>query len=170
MPILILAIAVLQIAVQPATAQLKFGFVDTQKILANFQKAKDAFKQFETERNTAIEELSKLQEDIRAAQQQIEQQSLLLSEQKKREKQQELQNMVLQFQQSQQDKDQGLAKRQEELLKPVYDEINAVIRSIREKEGYDFIIDSLNLLDAKPEYDLTDKVMKELGVKTTAAK
>src|SRR4030042_20581 len=117
MPILILAISVLQIAVQPATAQLKFGFVDTQKILANFQKAKDAFKQFETERNTAIEELSKWQE---------------------------------------------------ELLKPVYEEINAVIRSIREKEGYDFIIDSLNLLDAKPEYDLTDKVMKELGVKTTA--
>ena len=145
-------------------AQLKFGYIDTQKILATYPKALDAQKQLETERNTILQDIQRQEEEIRNAQQTLEQQSLLLSEEKKRERAQEIQNMLVSLQEETQRKDQQFTQRRDELLQPVYEDINAAIRKLSDAEGYDFVLDALNLLDAKEEYDLTDKILKELGV------
>jgi len=91
-----------------------------------------------------------------------------LSEEKKREKAQEIQNMVVKLQEETQRKDQQFTQRRDEILQPVYEDINVAIRNIREAENYDFILDAMNLLDAKKEYDLTDKVLTSLGVDVTS--
>ena len=145
------------------SAQLRLGYVDSQKILANYQPAIDASKKLESERTTIIQELQKMEEEIRSTQQTLEQQSLLLSEEKKRQKTQEIQDMIIRLQQQEQEKNQELARRQQELLAPVYESINEAIGKIRETGNYDFILDAAALLDAKEEYDITDTILKELG-------
>ena len=155
------------------SAQLKFGYVDSQRIFATFQLAIDTQKRFEEERTAALGELQTMEQEIRTAQQSLDQQSLLLSEQKKQEKNQEIQDMIIRYQQLTQEKDQELGKRREELLAPVYKEIDTAIKKVSEAEDLDFVIEALNLLDAKEKYDLTEKVMKELGIEvkpTTAEK
>jgi Skp family chaperone for outer membrane proteins len=53
---------------------------------------------------------------------------------------------------------------------PVFDEINEAIHKVGEEEGYDFIFDAVagNIVYAKEDHDVTDKVLKELGVDTSA--
>lgn len=146
-------------------AQAKMGYIDSQRILVTYSKAVDAQKKLEAETVQASDELKKMEDDFRAEQERLEQQAMLLNDEKKQQKAQELQDMYMKIQQFSQDKQTELSKRQDELLKPVFDKINTVINQIGEKEGYDFIFNgsvSGNLVYAKEQYDLTDKVLAEL--------
>ena len=152
-----------------AMAELKIAYVNSQRILAILPSAIEAQKKLEEESNKWGLELQKMNEDLKTLQESLEQQSLLLSEEKKREKAEELQALYLQTQQFQATKwGEGgeFFKKREELIQPVYDEITKSIQKIGDAEEYDFIFDSVagNLLHAKEKYDITDKVLKDLGV------
>ncbi len=159
---LIFIIALCMIGTNPVSAQLKFGYIDIQKVLVTDQEAIDAQKKFEDERQAAIQELQKMEEEFTNSQETLSQQNLLLSEETRQKKTQELQDMYVKMQEYQQNKDQELVNRQTELMKPIYDKINAAVRMIRDRGGYDFIFDTSYLLDAKEQYDLTEELLKEL--------
>ena len=148
-------------------AQAKFGYVSSVKILATYQPALDAQKKLDTESQQVVDELKAKEEEFLSRQSDLEKQSMLLSEAKKKEKAQELQNMYAGIQQFQAAKQQEMIKRREELLKPVYDEIDEVIQAFGDREGYDYIMDSVqgSLVYAKPEFDITDKILAELEKK-----
>ena len=153
-------------------AQLKIGYIDSQIILNKLPSAIEAQKKLEEQSNTWAEELQKMGDKIRSLQQQLEQQSLLLSEEKKQEKQDEIQQLYLESQRFQNEKfgQQGeLYLKRNELLQPVFDEINEKIQTVAEENGYDYIFDTVagNILYAKEEYDLTKKILDELGVDTS---
>jgi len=150
-----------------ALAQLKIGYIDSQRILSTFPAAVDAQKKLEGESTGWGQELQKMQEQFRTLQEQLDQQSLLLSEAKKKERTDELQALYLKIQQYQNEKwgEQGeFFKRREELLQPIIQKIDTAIKAVGTNDDYDFIFDSVqgNLLHAKPKYDLTDQVLKEL--------
>ena len=157
------------LAAGSSIAQVKLGYIDSQRILMNYKGAVDAQKKLESERNSMALEFQKLQEEFSLGQQKLEQQSMLLSEQSRREKEKELQNLVVKIQQFQQEKEQELLKRRDELLKPVYEKINDAITKIGEGEGFDLVFDAASLLYAKEAYDLTDKILVELGEKPTTS-
>ncbi|NIT55300.1 MAG: OmpH family outer membrane protein, partial [Aliifodinibius sp.] len=48
---------------------------------------------------------------------------------------------------------------------PLYDKIDSVIKQISEEEDYDMVFDVVQgvILYAKPEYDITDRVLDELN-------
>ena len=148
-----------------AFAQMKIGYIDSQRILATFSDAVNAQKILEGETAQVAEELKKMEEELRAENDKLEQQSLLLNEEKKREKAQELQQKYMQIQQYGQQKQQELGQRQEELLQPVFNKINNAINALGEAEGFDFIFNgavSGTIVFAKPEYDLTEKLLQRL--------
>lgn len=153
----------------PASAQIKIGYINSQKILDTFKEALDVKKQLQ-EINTQWEkEARDMQKELQELQDQLESQSLLLSEETKRQKQQEIQKLGLNYQQFLQQKwgQQGEAvKKEVELIQPVYDKINAAIRKIGENEGFDYIFDVIagNILFASDDQpDLTDKLLEELN-------
>ncbi|MBN2028724.1 OmpH family outer membrane protein [bacterium] len=158
----IIVIGLCMIAAVQVSAQLKFGYIDIQRILAMDEESIAAQEKLEAERQAAIEELQRMENEFNESYEALNQQSLLLSEEKRQERQQELNNMYVEMQQYQQDKDQELVDRQTELMQPIYDKINAAIRKIRDSGGYDFIFDTMYLLDAKESYDLTDELLEEL--------
>jgi outer membrane protein len=156
---LVLAVSVL--------GQVKLAYVDSQKIIQTFPPALDAQKKLEAENNQWAQELQKMQEDLKALNDRLEQQSLLLSDAKKKEAAQEIQNLAVKAQQYQAEKwgEQGkFFQRRTELLQPVFDKINAIISKIGQEDGYDFIFDTQagNLLFAKPSHNLTDDVLARL--------
>ena len=150
-----------------AWPQIKIGYVDSQKILAAYPAAADVQKKLESENAGWAEELKKMNEEYKTAEQALDRQSLLLSDAKKKEKEKELKALYTAIQEFQKQKwGEGgeIFKRQEDLLKPVYDKINSVIQRVGEAEGYDYILDTVQgqVLYAKSKYDLTDLVVKEL--------
>lgn len=159
--------------------QTKLAYVDSPKILASFPPALDAQKKLEAENNQWAQELQKMQEELKAMQEKLDQQSLLLSDAKKKEAAQEIQNLAIKAQQYQNEKwgEEGkFFQRRKELLQPVFDKVNVIINKIGEEGGYDFIFDTQagNLLYAKSSHDLTDEVLtrleKEGGSSTAAPK
>jgi outer membrane protein len=149
------------------SAEIKIGYVDSQRILSTYPPAVDAQKELEGESAKWGQELQKMNQEFKKLQEQLDQQSLLLSEEKKRERSQELQNLAMKIQQYQNEKwgEQGeFFSRREELLKPVFDQINEAIKKVGEDEDYDYIFDTVagNILHAKEKYDLTDRILDEL--------
>lgn len=167
--IFFICLLVIGLSGQPVLAQLKIGYVNSQEVLSSYPDAVEANRKLEAEASEWQAELRRMEEDLTQRQEQIEQQSMLLSDAKKQELAEELQRLYVEAQQYQNEKfgDQGeFFRRREELFAPVYDKINETIQNLGRSEGYDFIFDSIagNLLWAKPEYDSTEKVLAALGV------
>ncbi len=154
--------------------QMKMAYINSQKVLESYQPYLDVQKKLEAENTQWGQELQKMSDQLKQLQEQLEQQSLLLSDAKKKEKAQEIQNLAIRAQQYQQEKwgDQGEAiKRRNELMQPVFDQINLVINKLGQETGYDFIFDSIgaNILYAPDKYNITDQVVARLAKETPAA-
>jgi len=148
-------------------ADLKIGYIDSEKILTESQDYKDAKKILDDEEKEFSRQGRQKELDIMNLQEEIEAQSLMWSEEKKMEKQQEYQQRYTDYQQFLQEiwGPQGkLYQRNLELSKPIIDKINIVIQKLGDEEGYDLILDAGmgNIVFAKPDYDLTDRIVEEL--------
>lgn len=156
-------------------AQIKVGYVDSQKILSQYQEAIDAQNKLEEIRNQYQAEYESKLREYQDMAQEIESQSLLLSEDKKKEKMKLLQDKATEIDKYKFEKlnPEGgeFYKKNQELFKPVIDKINTVIQKIGTVEEYDFILDASSgvLLHALPKYDITSQVLEELNRGVQAA-
>ena len=157
--------------VSTQAADLKIGYIDSERIFRSYTGTSDAQSKLDqevTEWETKAEDMRK---EVEGLQQELEAQSLLLSEEKKREKEQTLQSKYAEYQQFVTSiwGPQGEAvKRNEELTKPIIEKIDAILKTIGEEENYTFIFDAVGggLVYAKPTFDLTDRVIEELNKET----
>ena len=156
-------------------AQLKIGYVDSQKILAQYQEAIDAQNQLEQIRNQYQAEYETKVREYQQLAQEIESQSLLLSEEKKKEKLRELQDKATEIDKYKYEKlnPEGgeFYRKNQELFKPIIDKINNVINKVGTDEEYDLILDASSgaLLHALPKYDLTSLILDELNKGVTVS-
>ena len=85
------------------------------------------------------------------------------------QKEQELVDLEKRFQQFQTDAQTSLQKKQGELMQPLFIKVGETINTVANEEGYDYVLSS-NIggvdvvLFAKDEHDVSDKVLKKLGV------
>lgn len=168
--------AVMLVGVNSASAQLKLGYIDSQKILEKYKEAQDAQKQLQDLNKRWEDEAKNMQQELQSKLEELESQALLLSEERKKEKENELQNLNIRLQQFQQDKwgNQGeVFAERAKLMQPVIDKINAVIKKVGSEEKFDYIFDVVNgnilhVSDSQP--NLTDKVLEELNKSVATAK
>jgi len=163
-----LAVAILGGA-NPVAAQLKLGYIDSQKILEKYKEAQDAQKQLQELNKRWEEEAKNMQQELQTKLEDLESQALLLSDERKKEKETELQNLNIRLQQFQQEKwgAQGeVYSKRAELMQPVINKINDVIKKIGTDEKYDYIFDVINgniLHVSASQPDLTERVLEELN-------
>ncbi len=168
--LLLFSIIGLGAGMRPAMAQLKIGYINSNKVLEKYKDAIDVRKQLADLNEQWKQEARGMEKEIQGMQEQMESQSLLLSEERKAAKQQEIQTLYLKYQQYLQDKwnPQGgeAAKKEVEMIQPVYEKINVAISKIGETDGYDYVFDVVagNVLYASPNQpDLTEKLLAELN-------
>lgn len=147
----------------------KFAFVDTEYILNKmpaYKAAKEQLKQisksYENEVNrgyTALDEKLK----------QFQSEQVLLTSDRRQKKQQEIideEKKLKALQQKYFGRDGQLAKKQEELIKPIQDQVYAAVKAVAAEGGYAAIIDvaaSASVLYSSPRYDKSDEVLSKLG-------
>lgn len=152
-----------------AFAQLKIGYVDSQKILANYKESIDAQKKLDAQNAKWQQEMQDMQKQLKGLQDQLDAQKLLLSDAKKQEKQQEIQDLYLKIQKFQMQKwgQQGeLYQLNQKLMQPIIEQINQIITKIGDEEKFDYIFDTVqgNIVYAnKKQPDLTDRVLEKLN-------
>lgn len=148
-------------------ADLKIGFVNSEKIFSQYEETKVAQEKFNKEVAKWEQKASKNMKEIQELKTQLEKQSLLLSDERKKELQDSLRQKIMAHEKFVQEKfgqrGEALVKN-EELTKPIIGKINKIIEKIAKDENYDFILDTRagGLVYGKDTYDLTDRVMKLL--------
>lgn len=160
------ALMILAIAA-PVMAQ-KFAYVQSQRILAEYQEYVDVMNKLDEIRNGYDAEYQKMLKDYNDLLEEIDSQSLLLSPEKKQEKMRTAQDKAMAIEKFKYDKlgpEGEFYKKQMEFTKPIIDKINTLIKKIGDDEGYDFILDASSgaLVHAMDKYDITDRVIQELN-------
>lgn len=155
-------------AFSTASAQLKIGYVNSEKIFTQFEGTKVAQDQFNKEVARWEQEASRRVKSITDLREHLEKQSLILSAERKKVLEDSLRQMVITHEKFLQEKfgQRGeVLSKNEQLTKPILEKIQRIIDKIAKDEQYDFVFDwrSGGVVFAKPAYDLTDKVLAQLA-------
>ncbi|MQA88809.1 MAG: hypothetical protein GEU90_01055 [Gemmatimonas sp.] len=158
-------IALLLTGVVDAEGQeARYGYINSQRIMAEAPGATDAQTAFEGDMEGYRAELEQLETELDTLQQSLERQQSTLSTAAQQEAQQEIQQKFIAYQQRQAALEEEAQQRQAELVGPIMERISVVIEEIREEGGYAMIFDAATgaLITADPALDLTDQVLERL--------
>ncbi len=165
MPLLVVAV---MLQALPASAQVKIGFVNSQRVLNEAPQAAKAKKKLEKEFEKRDQELQKMAKQMQALQESLEKNSSTLSESDRHNKEREFGELNRDFQRKQREFREDLNLRQNDEMAAIFERVNKVIKGIAETEKYDIIFQEA--VWASPRIDLTDKVVKALGDSAAGAK
>ena len=152
----------------PASAQVKIGFVNTQRILGQSAPAIAAQKRIKSEFSARDRALAQMAKKIKSMQTDLEKNSITMSESARAERQRDLTDLNRDFQRKQREFREDLSQRRNEELGKVVEEANRVIRKIAQDGNYDLILQ--DAVYADPRIDITDKVIKALAGGKSPAK
>lgn len=145
-------------------ADIKFAFVNVEKILQEAPQTAESGKKLEKEFGPRQQELERTQKQIKDAEGALEKDSLTMSETDRRNKERDLSNIKIEFQRKQRELREDVNLRKNEELSSLQDRINKAVTAVAEAEGYDLVVYS-GVAYASKKADITDKVLKSLGKK-----
>ena len=145
----------------------KFGYINSEYILSQFEEFREAQSKLEVEGRKLEKQYYDMAATLDSLQQEYERQKFLMTESNRAIKENEMRRLAEDIQRFQIEKlgPQGeFYQKQQALADPVLQKINTAIKKVGEDGGYDFIFDTVagNVLYAQDKYDLTEKVLKEL--------
>ena len=147
-----------------ANAQMKIGFVNTERVFREAAPAKRAQQVLEREFSLRNAELGRIEKQGRDLQNELEKDNVTMPEATRREKERQLADISRNFQRLQREVREDLNLRRNEELASVQERANKVIQQIAEAEKFDLIIQD-PVVFASQRIDITDKVIKALADK-----
>lgn len=142
-------------------ADLKVGYVDTQRIFRNAPSAIKAAKEIEAEFSKRDQELQRMAKQLQGMQENMEKNAVTMSETERRNKEREFSELSREFQRKQREFREDLNLRQNEENAAVIEKANKAIKQIAEGEKYDLILQ--DVVWVSPKLDITDRVIKALA-------
>jgi outer membrane protein len=159
----ILAALLAALALSAGAAELKIGFVNTERVFREAAPAKRAQQKLEREFAARNSELSTLEKKGRDLQAELERENVTMTEAARREKERQLADISRDFQRKQREIREDLNLRRNEELAAVQERATRVINQIASEEHYDLIVQEA--VFASSRIDITDKVIKALADK-----
>ncbi len=168
--IIILLIALVGIGIVSAQTA-KIGYVNTDRILAGSNEAAEIARIYDLDRTGWMNQVKTLNEDVKQMERNYEIDKLTKNEAAKRDAQAKISAKKAEAGQKLEEYfgDGGKAEqRYKELIEPLTQKINDVIKKISEQEKYMLVLDVSmgTVLYAAPTMDITDQVLAELNKDT----
>jgi len=157
-----------------AQAPLKIGYTDVQYVLAQMPESKQIESELKTY-NTQLEaQLKSKYADYQAKGEAYQKGSATMTDVVKADKEKELQGLQQSIQEFQQSAQQSLQQKQQVLLKPALDKLQKNIDLVATENGFTYVFNSDGggsplLLHAPKEGDISDLVLKKMGITPGAA-
>lgn len=142
------------------TADLKIGYVNTEKLFRDSQLAVKAQKKLEKEFQVREQNIQKQVKQARDLQAYLEKEGLTLAEADRVKKQKDLANLSRDIQHDQRTFREDLNQRKNEEFASVQERARKTIMEVAEREKFDLILE--NVIYASPKVDITDRVLKSL--------
>jgi Outer membrane protein len=147
--------------VQAQAAELKIGYVNTQRIFRDAPAAVKAQKKLDSEFSRRDQDLQKMAKQLQSMQESLEKNGVTMSDSDRRNKERDLNDLNRDFQRKQREFREDLNLRQNEEMAAVLDKANRAIKNIADSEKYDLILQ--DVVWVSPRLDITDKVIKALA-------
>ncbi len=154
-----------------AQEAIKLGYVDSDRIRAEFREFADAQVKLDAEIISAQRQDSILASELESLQDELSKQAAVLSPTKKAEKERTFdakQAAYFQFRQSTFGQGGRLEQMRMNLSKPILDKVMEAIQRVAKAEGYTFVFSDESVVYARDGSNLTEKVLAELA-KTASA-
>lgn len=157
----IMAPLLLALAVTPALAEFKLGFVNGQRVVNDSPQAKRAKQKLEKEFEKRDQELQQLSKRLQSMQENLEKNGVTMAESERRNKEREFNELNRDFQRKQREFREDLNLRQNEEMAAIFERANKIIKQIAEAEKFDLIVQEAVYFS--PRIDITEKVVKALS-------
>lgn len=149
-------------------AELVIGFIDSERIFAEYQRARDADAELRADVAKWNEEADARQRELEKLIEEYESQSLILSEPRRREFEEEIQRKrsdLDAFVREIWAPNGKVDQRKQQLSLPIIEKINEVVTRLGEERGFSIIFDAAdaNVVYADRALDLTDEILQELN-------
>lgn len=144
-------------------ADLKIGFVNTERIFRESAPAIRASKKLEKEFAARDQEIQKMAKQFRDLQAHLEKENVTMSDTERRNKERDLANLNRDLQRAQREFREDLNLRQNEERAAFQERVNRAIGELAEKEKFDLILQEAVYVSGR--IDITDKVLKALADK-----
>lgn len=143
----------------PAYSEGKIGYVDLRRAFYEYEKAKTLEKGINDFDETSKKTRTKMVQDITKMRDEGE----LLSGKAREKKQSQIEQQIAALQEFDRTNRQESLNKKNDMYRQVIDDIQKVVEDIGKKEGYDYVLDSRNIMYANKSFDLTDQVVKVLN-------
>lgn len=157
----LVAVAALGLIAQPALAESKIGFVNSDRVMREAAPAVRAQQRLEKEFEKRDDELQRLGKELQTMQEDLERNGMTMAEADRRTKERSFNEMNRDFQRKQREFREDLNQRRNEELASVLERANRAIKQIAEAEKYDVILQEAVFASAR--IDITEKVIKALA-------
>ena len=161
--IVAMLLAMVSLAAHAQAAELKIGFVNTERVFREAAPAKRAQQKLEREFAARNSELAKVEKQGRDLQSELERENVTMTETQRRDKERQLADISRNFQRMQREIREDLNLRRNEELASVQERATRVINQIAEQEKFDLIVQEA--VFASSRIDITEKVIKALADK-----
>ncbi|PKO87084.1 MAG: hypothetical protein CVU18_11995 [Betaproteobacteria bacterium HGW-Betaproteobacteria-12] len=159
---LVLAALTSTLLVTGATAaELKVGYVNTQRIFRDAPAAQKAAKKLESEFAKRDQDLQRMAKQLQGLQENLEKNSVTMAESDRRAKEKEFGELSREFQRRQREFREDLNLRQNEENAAVIEKANRAIKQIAETDKFDLILQ--DVVWVSPRLDITERVIKALA-------
>ncbi|MDR0775169.1 MAG: OmpH family outer membrane protein [Azonexus sp.] len=142
-------------------AELKVGYVNTQRIFRDAPAAQKAAKKLESEFSKRDQDLQRMAKQLQGLQENLEKNSVTMAESDRRAKEKEFGELSREFQRRQREFREDLNLRQNEENAAVIEKANRAIKQIAETDKFDLILQ--DVVWVSPRLDITDQVIKALA-------
>ncbi len=163
-------------AAAPTAAQERIAYIDSEFVLDQITEYRTAQENVNRLAEQWQAELDGLQREVDALARDYEARELLFTDEERERKQQEIdaKQQELEARRIQRFGPEGeLFREQQRQMRPVQERVLEAIDQVAEDENYDYVFDKSGdflFLYAKPNLDISDLVLDELGIETQAGR
>jgi outer membrane protein len=155
-------------------AEMKIGYIDSNKIMSEYEDVRQVQIELEKEQRRLQSELELKAMQLDSLRQDYDRQRLLMSDDRRQQKENEMIQLDKSIQQFQMEKfgpEGEIYIKQTKLLKPVLKKINEAIEKVGSERSYDLILDAQTggIVYALESHNLTEDVLEELSKSTGSA-
>ena len=145
-----------------ASAEVKIGFVEIQKILKGAPQTVAANKKLEKEFTKRTAKLKKAVKKINAKEKEFKKDRMTMSESDRAKTQREIQALKIDAQRTEREVREDIDLRRREEIAKVQKQVNVAVEKVAKEQNYDLVLYQ-GVAYAGKRVDITDIVIKALG-------
>jgi len=148
-------------------ADMKIGYVNLQQAVNEVDEGKTAKAALKKEFDQKQKFLDEKQNELKKFKEDFDKQSVVMSDEAKREKQAEFDRKLMETQGVFVQMQKELSEREREIMKGIFDKMEAVIREIADAESFNFVFEQQNagLIVAPKQFDLTGELVRRYNAR-----